>query len=282
MKKLLLFLVIFLMLLGACPALADNISARPCGSYEYAQGKNNTAIIANYNGSETTLVVPDTLDGRRVTGIWDYAFCNCKTLTDVILPEGITYIGNDAFSMCSSLTSITLPESLQSIGDNAFSQCSRLTSIVIPDRVTTLGINPFAECSALVSITVSPEHATLEIIDGALFDKAEKRLICYPCALASGSYAVPEGTRAIGDKAFYRCSALTDVSLPDSVTAIGDQAFYRCKALNSIVLPGSVTAIGKEAFAICKALTVTVSPDSYAMRYCMENELPYIFPEGSN
>lgn len=282
MKKLLLFLFTLLLLLGATAALADNMSGRPYGNFNYAQGKNNTAIIVYYNGSDTELVIPDSMDGRRVTGIWDYAFCNCKMLTSVVVPEDVTYIGNDAFSMCSFLTSITLPEGLQSIGNNAFSQCSKLTGIVIPDSVTTLGTNPFAECPALVSITVSPEHPTLEIIDGVLFDKAEKCLICYPSSLTSDNYAVPEGTRVIGEKAFYRCSVLTDVSLPDSVTVIGEEAFYRCSALNGILLPDSVTAIGENAFQACKVLTVTVSPDSYAMRYCVENEIPYVFSETGN
>ena len=64
----------------------------------------------------------------------------------------------------------------------------------------------------------------------------------------------------IGDEAFYRCYALTSVSMP-SVTTIGDEAFFRCSALTSVSMP-SVTTIGNSAFYDCDALTSVHIPAS--------------------
>ncbi len=53
---------------------------------------------------------------------------------DVVIPNGVTGIGDFVFSYCSSLTSIGIPEGVTSIGDGAFMWCGSLTSIEIPKR----------------------------------------------------------------------------------------------------------------------------------------------------
>ncbi len=75
------------------------------------------------------------------------------------------------------------------------------------------------------------------------------------------------------------CESLTSIDIPDSVTSIGNSAFDGCKSLKSIVIPDGVTNIGKGAFYGCDALTVTVQHDSYAVQYCKENNINYIYPD---
>ena len=41
-------------------------------------------------------------------------------MTDLIIPDGVTYIGDYAFLNCTSITSITIPNSVISIGSSAF------------------------------------------------------------------------------------------------------------------------------------------------------------------
>lgn len=185
---------------------------------------------------------------------------------------------------------LTIPATIDgyvvtAIGFEAFSGRYSLTSVTIPDTVTIIGANPFARCSKLTDIIVSPDHPTLATIDGVLFDKMEKKLICYPYAFKNTSYAIPQGIRIIGDSAFINCYNLEDVTLPDSVTTIGDYAFYDCWNLRDVTLPDSVTTIGNFAFtgsgltsieipdsvttivgnpfALCNSLTdIAVSPDN--------------------
>ena len=52
-----------------------------------------------------------------MTTIRGYAFNGCTSLTNVIIPEGVTYIGNRAFLGCTSLKSVSLPASLTECGD---------------------------------------------------------------------------------------------------------------------------------------------------------------------
>ena len=136
------------------------------------------------------------------------------------------------------------------------------SSIIIPDSVTAIGANPFRYCKALTTITVSPDHPALAVIDGVLFSKADKRLVCYPTAFTETAYAIPQGITCVGDDAFSGCGNLTSITIPDSVTSIGAGAFSGCSSLTSITLPDSVTAIGDYAFSWCERLTSITIPDS--------------------
>ena len=60
---------------------------------------------------------------------------------------------------------------------------------------------------------------------------------------------------SIGEKAFYRCSSLTSITIPNSVTSIGGLAFGGCLSLTSVTIPDSVTSIGGQAFFECTSLT---------------------------
>ena len=239
---------------------------------------------------------------KGIRSIGSHAFCSCDSLIAVTIPDSVTTIGGGAFSSCDSLITVYIPDSVTTIGDNAFFGCFSLTSITIPDSVAIIGKNPFQYCTKLSSIFVSPDHPTLETVAGVLFEKSTKTLICYPHAFTAQSYAIPQGTKSVGDVAFYYNRTLTSVILPDSVTTIGNGAFYSCESLSSIIIPDSVTTIGNGAFASCKALTsitipasvtnigeyafgncrnvtFTVERDSYAAQWCKDNGLPYTYPD---
>ena len=222
---------------------------------------------------------------------------------DYAIPRGTAVIGDGAFKNCFRLARVTIPDSVSSIGSGAFAVCESLTEITIPDSVASVSANPFFMCSSLTDILVSPQHPTLAVIDGVLFTKDDKRLVCYPFALAKKSYEIPDGCTAIGDMAFYRCGALSAVTIPDGVTAIGDKAFYRCEALSAVTVPDGVTAIGDDAFFWCVSLTALTLPDSvtrigddafygcpnltltvtrgsWAAQYCRDNGLRYVCSDG--
>ena len=82
--------------------------------------------------------------GAKVIG--NSAFLGCESLTNINIPNSVTYIGNDAFGCCESLTNINIPNSVTNIGDRAFMGCNSLTSINIPNSVTYIGNSAFQNC----------------------------------------------------------------------------------------------------------------------------------------
>ena len=257
-------MLLFGMAIGAQAESAED-TIFSSGDWRYRVRSDGSLEIVEWNGDKSELVIPATIDGKKVAAIGDGAFYapyyDHYGLTSVTIPDSVTSIGDIAFYGCENLTSITIPNSITSIGDIAFEACPSLISITIPNSVTSIGINPFNYCKKL-KINISPDHPTLELIDNALFYKPEKRLVAYLSSSVAETYTILQGILSIGDYAFCDCGRLTDVTIPDSVTSIGDSAFYDCKGLTSVTIPNSVTSIRDEAFYCCSSLTNITIPDS--------------------
>lgn len=78
---------------------------------------------------------------NSVKHIADFAFFNCKGLTEIILPTSLSTIGGWSFSFCTTLKTIVLPTSLNSIENQAFGGCTALNSIVV-ESASPLTITP--------------------------------------------------------------------------------------------------------------------------------------------
>ena len=114
------------------------------------------------------------------------------TVTQLVVPEGVTKIGSHAFWGCQKLKSLIIKGNVKSIGDGAFDDCSCLTSLNIEEGVESIGRGAFSFCTALKSLVI------------------------------------PEGLTNIGFSAFYNCKKLTSLIIPKSVTSIGHDAFCYC------------------------------------------------------
>ena len=185
--------------------------------------KEGTRIICNYAFSDcsslSNIVIPNS-----VTDIGDYAFSYCSSLSNIVIPDSVTDIGNFAFSRCCSLSEIVIPSSVTSIGNRAFSRCSSLKYISIPKSVIGLNGNPFAEWNGKLEC-LSPNFV---YEDDVLFNRDKSRIISFRKQNIK-SYVIPSSVTSIGDRAFYGCDSLSEIVIPSSVTSIGKGAFYNCK-----------------------------------------------------
>lgn len=209
-----------------------------------------------------------------VTEIGAGAFRYCECLEEITLPEGLAVIEKETFYGCGKLGRITIPQSVTGIGDYAFDQCHSLTEVVIPAGVTSMGSNPFAHCNQLTSLQVEWENPVFSIVNNALVEKVNKRLICIPKIPAIIRYEVPNGICSIDPYAFLNCQLLTEIILPDSLVSIEERAFEDCWVLGCITIPDSVVSIGDLAFTRCFLLTEVIIPDGVtkigekAFMYC--------------
>ena len=79
-------------------------------------------------------------------------FFQCKNLTHVVIPDGVTTIGEYAFYGCDNLTSVIIPDSVTRIGWNAFRNCKSLTDVTIGTGMTIIGEHAFRYCTSLTAI----------------------------------------------------------------------------------------------------------------------------------
>ena len=58
----------------------------------------------------------------------------------------------------------------------------------------------------------------------------------------------------LGERAFYGCYTMNNITLPANLTRIPKQCFYACNSLYSITIPSTVTLIEELAFDNCKTM----------------------------
>ena len=139
-----------------------------------------------------------------------------KEITQLTIPEDISFINEFAFYQCGSINSVTIDNDVTSIGSEAFTNCGALTELTIGNSVTSIGNDAFKNCNALTKITIG------------------------------------DGVTSIGKSAFSGCKALTKVTIPSGIKTINAFTFYGCNALAEVTIGEGVTSIEKDAFKGCR------------------------------
>ncbi|MCD8201524.1 MAG: leucine-rich repeat domain-containing protein [Clostridia bacterium] len=274
--------------LGHIFQTTTNYGNTPSNAYKAKQVFTDSTVTKN---NYYDIYFPSKLASVTITGgdAVDRFFYDCSMLTEINLPDSVTYIGEKAFYYCSGLTTLDIPDGVTEIGDDAFTHCSSLTEIYIPEGVTELGYETFYYCESLEKVEGMENVTSLgsyvfsnctslkEIAFVKPIEKIDTRAF-YACYSWTGdglvfsdsvtsipssafyncyslkSITLPDKLKSIESSAFYNCYSLTDIKLPDTLESIGSSAFYQCYGLTSITVPENVTSIGGSAFKNCYKL----------------------------
>ena len=108
------------------------------GSYEY-EVVDSTVKIVKYTGNESSVKIPDSINGRSVTKIGEYAFEKKQSLTEVILPNKLESIGDFAFFGCVKLKKLDIPQTVKEIGQNAVGYFEKNNIMFPVDGIVIIG-----------------------------------------------------------------------------------------------------------------------------------------------
>lgn len=135
-------------------------SETPVWEYE-AEG--DSVRIINYKGTDTNVVIPETIDGKEVssigsmntsTSVFKEAYDKGVMIESVEMPDTVVLINQHAFRGIASLKTVKLSQNLTEIRTSAFLDCLSLEKIDIPATVTEIGNNAFIGCEALKTVII--------------------------------------------------------------------------------------------------------------------------------
>lgn len=127
---------------------------------EYAITDNECAII-RYFGKDDIAVIPDNINGNKVTKIEAMAFKSGASgkMRGVMLPSTITKL--DRTFIDSSELEVVICEGVEEIGFASFAHCGKLHTVVLGSKLKTIGESAFYNCSALETLSIDSNDAVL-------------------------------------------------------------------------------------------------------------------------
>lgn len=159
-----------------------NHETSPEEDFEWSAEEENSATVglASYKGNQKIAVVPETLDGRPVTKVDQWAI-NLNTINDmsnlrgIKFADSITEFEEMACIGHNNLEIVVLGKGTKTIGQGAFQDCTALKEVVLNDGLETIMPNAFANCESLKSITIPESVKTMNYA----FDSTQKDLTIY-------------------------------------------------------------------------------------------------------
>ncbi|WP_304379423.1 leucine-rich repeat domain-containing protein [uncultured Parabacteroides sp.] len=266
---------------------------------------NGQIVIPNKIDGFDSLIVSNTyslgvgrlLFNKDITSIKEYAFCNCKTLKTITLPDSISDIGETAFRGCEALEKFSFPpkitiaeysvfemcrnlsvidlNNVKEIKANAFYGCA-LKSLTIPSSVSFIGLYAFAYNDRLTHTRIPKSVKDIEPMafhncTGELhIDCDIPRSRAYKNDRMADSFGGPfyeskfhsiylsDHVTTLGAGAFEQNYLLEKISFSQHLTKIGFGAFAECRKLRELNIPSSVIEIEGGVFDSCQQIHITI------------------------
>lgn len=267
-----------------------DIDTAPASDFTYSYDeKLGGIVITEYNGYDSNVKVPDTIDGYTVLEI-DFSKSS-KIIESLIVPETVEDISLMKYNdIISRLKTAKAPSSGfafyidEELGGAVITNYNGNTSILrLPDTVETStgSMNVVAvdlsACEKSIDIIILPEAA--QPIDlGNYADRCVKMSQLNNVKL-DGEYNgigvskmnIP--AKCLDGKYAFSGSALREVYIPAEVTKIPDWSFGKCEWLTDVVIAGDNIGIGSYAFSCCEELvnidvSLAASIDDWAFGSC--------------
>lgn len=205
------------------------------------------------NAGSEDVFVPDLIisdDGSHKIAKKQYY--EDPTLGTVTFDSGITQIDDFAFAR-SSLTEIVIPQGVTSIGYGAFYHCDNLTNIEIPDTVKDIMPQALEETPYFKQWMSQPGNNDFLVVgDGILIGYKGNQ----------GNVTLPANVKKIAGGVFKDHTEIFKVTISPMTLEIGEEAFFGCINLRSVGGMGHVKKIADRAFAQCPLQQIHIGNDT--------------------
>ncbi len=224
-------------------------------NFSYEVLYDGTIKLNDYMGSSNNIYIPDDINGIPVKDM--DIFSNKAYIVQISIAGSLYAVPKDAFSKLSNLRFVEIRDGVKAVNSGTFSFCPALETVTIPDSVVLIAddafssdfqgtIEYFSKDSEAYKYAVAHGFKTMRHIEkyGALsyfYENDDEYIKIVDCDETAETAAIPSEINGkpileIGERAFFDCFALTEITVPFNVKSIGDSAFSECYALDKITI----------------------------------------------
>lgn len=181
---------------------------------------SSVKTIGQYAFADTRLASISFKSDSQLQSISQYAFYQCASLEEFIMPNTVTSLDRSVFYRCWGLRKLWLSDNLTYLPYDLIAEGYLLQDLHLPNNLVSIANNSFYGTTSLRHI-VFPE--SLESIGEYTFYQSGVDSLKLPLKLSS-----------LGYYAFYNCDNLKYIELPSYISSY-NRNFYECSSIEKIV-----------------------------------------------
>ena len=240
-------------------ALSSCSAPQKLEDFKYKELEDGTISITDYKGNASSIVIPDSIDGKTVSRIGSSCFSLDKVVSSIVLPETVTIIESNAFASAQKLNSVTIKAKNVTIESNAFSG-AKLSEVKFEGEVIHIKGSAFSLCTQLKALSIT--NAKEIIIDGSAFASVR----------AVKSVTLSADTIKIGKDVFSGSDSMTDLKINAVEVELGEDAFVLCTKLANVLIDNKdekvalkKVTIGNSCFSCCDLTSFKITGGEVVM-----------------
>lgn len=158
----------------------------------------NVKSIGDYAFDKTSIINLNFATNSKLTTIGKFAFRNCVSLKEAILPETLITIDNYCFYGDTDLTKVTMYDNVTSLGNGSFKDCAKLETLKLSNNIATLTGETFWNCDSLAELILPSNLTKLSYGSGS-----NDYLSCKNLQYIKGPVNVVRNTNLANNKSSY-------------------------------------------------------------------------------
>ncbi len=118
---------------------------------------NKSNIIVTAGLSAENIIIPESIGGRNITEIADFAFYKSSTIKSLVTYSTLKVFGLWTFCQCENLESVVISDSVVDLGQRTFQYCSSLNTVYMGSGITQVKDGTFTGCQQLSTVYINTQ-----------------------------------------------------------------------------------------------------------------------------